>query len=177
MTAPRRGVAGASQSDYDGSAGALVDTDIWIDCIDRHSAWHGWAVEQQQRCSERFPLHINLIIYTELRVPGPDTGLLDALLDVHETLRSPLPWSCAALAALAFAQYRRRGGTRPSPMPDFYIGAHAAVANLSVLTHDPTGTAAAIPGWSSCIREAGCRAASAVPDVRLQASCCSHGAS
>ncbi|MDE2452179.1 MAG: type II toxin-antitoxin system VapC family toxin, partial [Burkholderiales bacterium] len=57
--------------------------------------------------------------------------------DVYETLRSPLPWAAASLTATAFATYRRRGGSKQKPMADFYIGAHAAVANLSVLTRDP----------------------------------------
>lgn len=122
---------------YDGTAGTLVDTNIWIDCIDIHSPWHEWAVEQLQTLSEKAPLHINLIVYTELLVPGPDIGALDAFLDVYDTLRSPLPWSCASLTAAAFALYRRRGGSKLKPIPDFYIGAHAALANLSVLTRDP----------------------------------------
>ena len=130
-------MAAASLSSYDGSAGVLVDTNVWVDCIDTASAWHDWAVEQLQVCSEKAPLHVNLIIYTELLVPGPDVGALDALLDVYDTLRSPLPWSCAGLAARAFGLYRRRGGTRLAPLPDFFIGAHAAVANLCVLTRDP----------------------------------------
>jgi predicted nucleic acid-binding protein len=132
-------VAAASLSSYDGSAGVLVDTNVWVDCIDATSNWHDWAIEQLQVCSEQLPLHVNLIIYTELLVPGPDIRALDALLDVYETLRSPLPWSCAALAAKAFGLYRRRGGTKVLPSPDFFIGAHAAVANLSVLTRDPAG--------------------------------------
>ena len=130
-------MAAASLSSYDGSAGVLVDTNVWIDCIDSASPWHDWAVEQLQICSERFPVHVNLVIYTELLVPGPDVEALDALLDVYETLRSPLPWACAALTAKAFGLYRGRGGTKLRPMPDFYVGAHAAVANLSVLTRDP----------------------------------------
>ncbi|MCC7081229.1 MAG: type II toxin-antitoxin system VapC family toxin [Burkholderiales bacterium] len=116
-----------------------MDTNIWVDCIDEDSEWHDWSVEQLQACSERVQLHVNLIIYTELLVPGPDVAALDALLDVYDTLRSALPWSCAALTARAFSQYRRQGGSRLLPMPDFYIGAHAAVANLSVLTRDPRG--------------------------------------
>ena len=128
-----------SLATYDGSAGALVDTNVWVDCIDRQSVWNDWAVDQLQACSERLRLQINLIIYTELLVPRPDVKALDALLDVYDTLRSPLPWACAAVAASAFSQYRRRGGSRSRPMPDFYIGAHAAVANLSVLTRDPRG--------------------------------------
>lgn len=95
-------------------------------------------MDQLQSCSERSPLHVNLIIYTELLVPGPKVSVLDELLDVYDTLRSPLPWACAALTAAAFALYRKRGGSKQAPIPDFYIGAHAAVANLSVLTRDPT---------------------------------------
>ena len=124
---------------YDGSAGVMVDTNVWVDCIDERSRWHDWAVEQLQASSERAPLHVNIVIYTELLVPQPDVRALDAMLDVYETLRSPLPWACAALAARAFALYRQRGGARVRPMPDFYIGAHAAVANLSVLTRDRAG--------------------------------------
>ena len=130
-------MAAGSLAKYDGSAGALVDTNIWIDCIDATSPWHEWAVEQLQRQSERSPLHVNLIIYTELLVPGPNVDALDALLDVYDTLRSPLPWACASLTAVAFALYRRRGGSKSKPLPDFYIGAHAAVANLSLITRDP----------------------------------------
>ena len=131
-------MAGASLANYDGSAGTLVDTNIWIDCIDANSTWHEWSIEQLQRLSERSPLHVNLIVYTELLVPGPDINALDALLDVYDTLRTPIPWACAALTAATFALYRNRGGSKLKPMPDFYIGAHAAVANLSVLTRDPT---------------------------------------
>jgi predicted nucleic acid-binding protein len=63
---------------------------------------------------------------------------LDAMLDVYDTLRSPLPWSTASLTAAAFAFYRRGGGPKQKPLPDFFIGAHAAVSNLSMLTRDPT---------------------------------------
>ena len=131
-------MASLSLSAYDGSAGFLVDTSIWIDCIDPASPWHAWAVDQLQACSERAPLHVNLVIYTELLVPEPTVDALDALLDVYETQRRALPWSCAALAAGAFGQYRRSGGLRHTPLPEFFIGAHAAVANLTVLTRDPT---------------------------------------
>lgn len=130
-------VAPASLASYDGTAGILVDTNVWVDCIDDASPWNGWAVEQLQRCSERYPLHVNVVIYTELLIPGPDVGALDEMLDIYETLRTPLPWATASLAAAAYALYRRRGGVRQKPLPDFFIGAHAAVSNLSVLTRDP----------------------------------------
>ncbi len=130
-------MASASLSAYDGTAGTLVDTNVWVDCIDEASPWHDWAMEQLQACSERSPLHVNIVIYTELLIPGPDLGALDALLDVYDTLRTPLPWASASLTAAAYSLYRQRGGSRQKPLPGFFIGAHAAVSNLSVLTRDP----------------------------------------
>jgi predicted nucleic acid-binding protein len=149
MRSPQpRAVVAASLTSYDGSAGVLVDTNVWVDCIDTASPWHGWAVEQLQLCGERAPLHVNLVIYTELLVPGPDVEALDELLDVYDVRRSSLPWACAALTARAFSLYRRRGGARLLPLPDFFIGAHAAVANLSVLTRDPSGYSTYFPRLS-----------------------------
>lgn len=130
-------MAAASLANYDGTAGTLVDTNVWVDCIDEASAWHDWAVEQLQACSERSPLHVNIIIYSELLIPEPDVEALDALLGVYDTLRTPLPWAAASLTAAAYALYRRRGGSKQKPLPDFFIGAHAAISNLSVLTRDP----------------------------------------
>jgi predicted nucleic acid-binding protein len=130
-------VALASLASYDGSAGVLVDTNVWVDCIDAASPWHEWAVEQLQVCSERSPLHVNIVIFSELLIPGPDVRDLDAMLDIYDTLRTPLPWAAASLTAAAYATYLRRGGAKHKPLPDFFIGAHAAVSNLSVLTRDP----------------------------------------
>ena len=90
-----------------------------------------------QSCSERYPLHVNIVIYSELLIPGPDVAALDAMLDIYATLRTQLPWAAASLTATAYALYRQRGGTKQNPLPDFFIGAHAAVSNLSVLTRDP----------------------------------------
>lgn len=142
---PQSAVAASSLTRYDGSAGVLVDTNVWVDCIDPASPWHDWAVDQLQMRSERAPLHVNLVIYTELLVPGPDVAALDAMLDVYDTQRSALPWACAALAAKAFLLYRQRGGAKLLPLPDFFIGAHAAVANLSVLTRDAAGYGSYFP--------------------------------
>ena len=128
----------ASLTNYDGTAGTLVDTNVWFDCIDEGSPWHDWAVEKLQAYSQRSPLHVNLVIFTELLVPGPDVNALDALLDVYEVQRTALPWACASLTAAAFALYRKRGGSKQKPLADFYIGAHAAVSNFGVLTRDPT---------------------------------------
>lgn len=78
-------------------------------------------------------------------MPGPNVQALDELLDVYDVQCSALPWACATLAAKAFGLYRRRGGARLLPLPDFFIGAHAAVANLSVLTRDSAGYATYFP--------------------------------
>lgn len=129
-------MAPASLANYDGSAGVLVDTNVWVDCIDEASPWHEWAIEQLQVSSERCPLHINIVIYSELLIPGPDIRALDAMLDIYQTSRTPLPWAAASLTAAAYALYRRRGGAKHKPLPDFFIGAHAAVSNLCVLTRD-----------------------------------------
>ena len=126
-----------SLDEYDGTAGILVDTNVWIDCIDESSSWHQWAIEQLQSCSERYPLHVNIVIYSELLIPGPDVTALDAMLDIYATLRTQLPWASASITATAYALYRRSGGTKQKPLPDFFIGAHAAISNLSVLTRDP----------------------------------------
>jgi predicted nucleic acid-binding protein len=134
----RTHMAPASLASYDGTAGVLVDTNVWVDCMDDASPWHEWAVDQLQACSERSPLHINIIVYTELLMPAPDLNALDAMLDVFDTQRSQLPWPSAPLTAAVYAEYKRRGGSKQKPLPDFYIGAHAAVANLSVLTRDPS---------------------------------------
>jgi len=137
-TRPRRArsVAGDRLSHYDGSVGFIVDSNVWIDCMDAASPRNDWAIDQVQICSERPPLHDNLSIYVELLVPEPDVAALDAMLDVNATRRSSLPWACAALAAKAFGLYSKRGGARRSLLPDFYIGVHAAVVNISVLTRD-----------------------------------------
>jgi predicted nucleic acid-binding protein len=82
------------------------------------------------------PIVINQIIYAEISVRYEDTDELDLDLPEHVFLREQLPWTAAFLAGKAFADYRRRGGHRRSPLPDFFIGAHAAVAGLRLLTRD-----------------------------------------
>ncbi len=83
------------------------------------------------RCPRRFVASSSRVRSTR------DGDRTDALLDVDETLRSPLPRRAASLAAAAFALYRRRGGVKQKPLPNLFIGAHAAVSNPRVLTRDP----------------------------------------
>ena len=143
---------------YDGTAGVLVDTNVWIDCIDESSSWHQWAIEQLQSCSERYPLHVNIVIYSELLIPGPDVAALDAMLDIYATLRTQLPWATASLTATAYALYRRSGGTKQKPLPDFFIGAHAAVVVEDLRAADPPakGCPGATPLQAAGSTGAGC---------------------
>ncbi len=81
---------------------------------------------------------INQVIYAEVSVRYADTDELDLDLPFDYFSREQIPWPAAFLAGKAFVDYRRRGGQRRSPLPDFFIGAHAAVAGLRLLTRDPT---------------------------------------
>src|SRR5262245_43246646 len=81
-------------------------------------------------------LAINPIIYAEVSVAYRRIEDLDTVLPTDYYLRTALPWEAGFLAGKAFVQYKRRGGTRRSPLPDFYIGAHAAVSGMRLLTRD-----------------------------------------
>ena len=81
-------------------------------------------------------LVINPIIYSEVSVGFERIEELDEVFPGDSFRRDPLPWEAAFLAGKCFLEYRRRGGTRRSPLPDFYIGAHAAIAGLPLLTRD-----------------------------------------
>ncbi len=116
--------------------GTLVDTNIIIDVFDPDCEWHRWSSDALLLAAARGPLVINPIVYSELSGPFDDPIDLDvALLGSFE--RHDLPWPAAFLAGKAFREYGKRGGQARSPLPDFYIGAHAAVAGLDVLTRDP----------------------------------------
>lgn len=80
------------------------------------------------------PIAINQLIYAELSVAYERREQLDSILDAFEVAKLSLPWDAAFLAGKAFLKYRRRGGNKTSPLPDFYIGAHAMLAGLTGLT-------------------------------------------
>lgn len=88
------------------------------------------------RCAESGMLVINPIIYAEISVGFERIEELDDMLPADSFRRDQLPWEAAFLAGKCFLEYRRRGGVRRSPIPDFYVGAHAAVAGLPLLTRD-----------------------------------------
>ena len=114
----------------------LVDSTVLLDILTEDPAWIGWSTEALATAAEAGPLAINPIIYAEVSVRFSRVEDLDDALPPLDFRRLALPWDAGFLAGKAFSSYRRNGGTRSSTMPDFYIGAHAAVAGLTLLTRD-----------------------------------------
>jgi predicted nucleic acid-binding protein len=117
--------------------GVLVDSNVLLDLIEPRSSWSNWAEEQILHWGDRETLAINPIIFAEVSAAFDNYEELDAALPEAWYAREDLPWEAAYLAGQSFVPYRRRMGIRRSPMPDFYIGAHALVRGHQLLTRDP----------------------------------------
>jgi predicted nucleic acid-binding protein len=116
--------------------GVLVDSSVLLDILTEDAAWYAWSSSALERCASESPLFINAVIYAEVSIRFERIEDLEAALPAHMFGRLRLPWEAAFLAAKAFVQYRRQGGKRTSCLPDFFIGAHAAVSGLQLLTRD-----------------------------------------
>ncbi len=116
-------------------AAVLVDSNVLLDVLLPDPVWEGWSSEALAAAAESSPLVINPIVFAEVSVGFDRIEDLDAALP-PELRREPLPWDAAFLAGKAFLAYRRRGGTKLAPLPDFFIGAHAAVRSYTLLTRD-----------------------------------------
>lgn len=116
-------------------AEVLVDSNVLLDVVTEDPRWFDWSSEALARCAEGATLVVNPIIFAEVSIGFERIEDLDELLD-EAVERAPLPWEAAFLAGKAFVRYRKRGGRRNSTLPDFYIGAHAAVAGMTLLTRD-----------------------------------------
>ena len=114
----------------------LVDSNVIIDIRSEDPVWFGWSARALAEAADRYELAINPVIYAEVAVDAERIEALDAELPESDYLRLPLPYEAGFLAGKAFVTYRRAGGERRSPLPDFYIGAHAAVQGLTLLTRD-----------------------------------------
>ena len=114
----------------------LVDSSVLLDVTSEDSAWFDWSSKALADAFNRSRLVINPIVFAEVSVRYSDIGELDALLSRQSLEREPLPYEAAFLAGKAFVRYRRRGGVRSAPLPDFFIGAHAAVCGYALLTRD-----------------------------------------
>lgn len=117
------------------SVGTVVDSNVLLDVLTDDARWVDWSAGRLGEAFDRGPVVINPLIYAELSIGFERIEDLDDALP-RRIEREALPWDAAFLAGRCFLQYRRRGGARRSPLPDFYIAAHAAVTGRALLTRD-----------------------------------------
>ncbi|WP_128291007.1 MULTISPECIES: type II toxin-antitoxin system VapC family toxin [Afifella] len=115
----------------------LVDTNILIDVLQEDAEWAAWSQAQLRQGRQRGGLVINPIIYAEVSCGYSTQRQAERALSPAIYRREALPWDAAFAAGRAFLAYRRAGGARRSPLPDFYIGAHADFGGYFLLTRDP----------------------------------------
>jgi len=116
-------------------AGTLVDAHVLLDLFTENPHWREWSETQLAEALDHGPTLINPIVYAEISISFERIEELEQALP-PELEREALPWEAAFLAGKCFLEYRRRGGERRSPLPDFYIGAHAALTGRALLTRD-----------------------------------------
>lgn len=114
----------------------LVDSCIVIDLLAEKSDWYEWSLAQLIALRASGALAINQIIYAELSSGYDTPAEAERALAPFGFIQLSQPWEAAFLAGAAYRTYRQRGGKRRSPLPDFYIGAHAATSALRLLTRD-----------------------------------------
>lgn len=116
----------------------LVDSNVILDLLTEDAHWFVWSSEALAREADQHRLVINAIVYAEVSVRFSRIEELDDALTGEAFEREAFPFEAAFLAAKAFSAYRERGGAKTGVLPDFLIGAHAAVNNYRLLTRDPT---------------------------------------
>jgi predicted nucleic acid-binding protein len=114
----------------------LVDSNILLDIFTADQHWYEWSSTTLAESAEKTLLYINPVIYSEISVGFGRIEDLENALPSDYIQRADLPYEAAFLAGKCFLKYRKAGGTKHSPLPDFYIGAHAAIKGWSILTRD-----------------------------------------
>ena len=114
----------------------LVDTNVLLDLVTDDPIWADWSIAELEAASLRGPLLINDVIYAELAVRYNRIEDLDAFIERAGLEIAPLPRTALFLAGKVFGRYRKSGGLRTGVLPDFFVGAHAAIGEWPVLTRD-----------------------------------------
>jgi predicted nucleic acid-binding protein len=114
----------------------FVDTNVLVDVVTNHPVWSAWSLRQLEAASLRDRLMVNPVVYSELSIGFAKPEEVDAALVTAEIGIAEMPRAALFLAGKVFRDYRRRGGTRTGVLPDFFIGAHAAVLNAPLITRD-----------------------------------------
>ena len=117
-------------------SGFLFDSNVLLDIATADENWLSWSEAQFRAAAEQGPILINPIIYAELAPAFVTPASLDQWLDPTVFERLPLPYAAGWVASQAFLSYRRAGGTKSSPLPDFFMGAHAEVERQTLVTRD-----------------------------------------
>lgn len=115
----------------------LVDSNVILDVASEDPQWGAWSTAALADAAEESELAINPLIYSEVSVRYETIEELEEAIPAATFRRYPLPWEAGFLAGKAVVEYRLRGGKKTSPLSDFYIGAHAAIAGFRLLTRDP----------------------------------------
>ena len=113
----------------------LVDANVLLDIITADARWFDWSAEKLERALSQ-GIAINPVIYGEVSAGFQSESELETALDLPDLARLALPYHAAFRAGRAFVEYRRQGGNRRSPLPDSFIGAHAEVDGMALLTRD-----------------------------------------
>jgi predicted nucleic acid-binding protein len=127
------------------SAGYLIDSNVLLDVITEDAVWYSWSSGVLADAVRTGAVMINPIVYAEVSVGYERIEELDARLPAAVIRRAPLPFAAGFLAAKAHQSYRRRGGTRTTTLPEFFIGAHAAIERLTLVTRDARRYRTAFP--------------------------------
>ena len=114
----------------------LVDSSVILDILTEDEGWFAWSAGTLADYAKSNILAVNPIIYAEVSIGFEKVEELDAALPLTYFRRLALPWEAAFLAGKCFLDYRRKGGLKRSPLPDFYIGAHAEFSGMTLLTRD-----------------------------------------
>ena len=124
----------------------LIDTNILLDAVTNDPVWADWSIHQMDVAAARGPLLINDVIFAEFSVGFPLIEDVDDTLSVSDILLVSMPRAALFLAGKVFQRYRAAGGIRTGILPDFFIGAHAALTGLTLLTRDPRRYRTYFPG-------------------------------
>ena len=117
-------------------ASVLIDSSVLLDVLTEDPEWFDWSSKALERCAEDSVLVINPVVYAEVSIRFRTIEELEDALPKSMFERRDIPWEAAFLAGKCFVNYRRAGGKKTAPLPDFFIGAHAAIERLDLLTRD-----------------------------------------
>ena len=114
----------------------MIDSNVILDIVSQDREWFEWSCETVKSLAQGNVLVINAVIYSEVSIGYKNIEEVEDLFVPDYFIREPIPWEACFLAGKCFLNYRKKGGTKTSPLPDFFIGAHALVRGLRLLTRD-----------------------------------------